>query len=218
MIMSAATNYVQRFINLKYAFDTDPRFSPASTGLAWRLTLGIEITIVEANRCDTYYDSGGTFHASISPGQKSYIRGPSSEFINAIGGFQVVRGKVQPATSRVGLRCPAPDRWYAYDPARTTWVFDTPFQYNAHTQLESVAVSLVPFGVERPIGSVGLLEPPDDRVHVLVRHADHRSVLLSNVTLDETTQQLRGYGPSMEPVDDSSLWILSFYIAPGVVD
>ncbi len=220
--MSAETEYLQRFINLKRAFETDPRFEPRATGLPWRMQIGIEITIVESNRCDAYFDSSGRFQTSISTGQKSYIRGTGSDYIEVFGGVQLGTGGVPtPSLFTAGLRFPNPsnslERWYAFDRASTTWVFDTPFQNKINIRPAAVEVSLVPFrlSAEPSIGAGGIPEQSDDRVHVLIQHFSRQVVLLSDVTLDQRTQQLYGYGPSMEPVDNAALWILSFYIAPG---
>ena len=220
--MSAATEYLQRFIDLKRAFDTDPRYHEHATGLSWRLTLGVEITIAEANRCDAYYEPDGTtFHVSMSPGQKSYIRGAGAQHIEAVVGIRWGAEGIVPITGLVGLRFPdgagSVNRWYAYDPARTSWLSDTPFHYDAGRRLTSVEVSLVPFrlgGNIEPSVSGILPEQPDGRVHVLVRRLDGQLVLLNDVMLDASTQQIYGYGPSMDPDDHPSLWILSFYIAP----
>ena len=218
--MSAETDYLQRHIDLKFAFDTEFRFQPPNTRLPWKMQVGVEITIVEANRMDAFYDKGGTFHASIAPGQKSYIRGTGSEYIQASGGLQIgSKGIPVPSTFRAGLRFPDPlsvvQRWYAYQDASTNWAWDVPFQNARDTRLGSVEISLVPFSLQPNFS--GLPEGPDDRVHLMVRRADREIVLLSTLTLDETTQQLFCHGPSMDTNDNASLWIISFYIAPGPI-
>lgn len=219
--MSAATDFLQRFIDLKRAFDSEPRYDSPATGLPWRMQLGVEITIVEASRCDAHYEADGTtFHASIAPGQKSYIRGTGAQHTQAVVGIQWGAEGIAPVTILAGLRFTGQegfvDRWYAYDPARTSWGSDMPFRNDAATGVASVEVSLVPFrlgGSYEPSVTGPVPEQPDDRVHVLVRRRDDQVVLLSNVAFDAVTQQFYGYGPSMDADDNSSLWILSFYIA-----
>ena len=53
------------------------------------MNLGAELAIVEANRCEGYYEANETtFHASISPGQKSYIRGAGAQHVQAVIGIR----------------------------------------------------------------------------------------------------------------------------------
>jgi len=214
--MSAATNYLQRFIEQQYAFETDPRFDPRATNLGGKMNLGVEITIVESNLAFAYWDAGGRFNATLSPGQKSYIRFSGCEITQTVGGFQYgPGGTLTTIMDRTGLSSTGRrgERWYAYNSASTNWIYDQPFRNDNITQLEAIEISLIPFQLNINSWSLGGLPPqPDDKVHVRVRRPDNEIILLADAEFDERTQQLYCYGATMETVDNPALWIISFFI------
>jgi hypothetical protein len=183
--------------------------------------LGLEITIVEANPCRVDFDHppGHTDIPSLAPGQKSYARAKTCGLLEATVGI----GKRQePILIHAGLQFPdvgsgqGPNvsRTFAYPPSAPSWVNLEPFQHTEDSMFTNVTVSLIP-----PYRTLkGVWSVPDGFVHVHATLPGRRDagVFLRDVRLDPTTQQLIGYGPSMAIQDSASLWILSFFIAPGI--
>lgn len=237
--MSAATDFLQSYITLKWQMDNDERFRPENTRLTGRVDLGIEITLAEANPCRVIFhptasDPPGTAPRteipSLAPGQKSYARSlPGSaaagecRLLDAPVGVRLGPQGLETLTMHTALEFPNPTiqgvgpvgRTYAYPPAAPSWWFLMPFADPARATFATVTVSLTPFRRSRTASAVPM--PPDGEVHVLatIPGVVDDSVTLSDVHLDATTQQLVGYGPRMALQDQPSLWLLSFFIAPG---
>lgn len=215
--MSAETDYVQQFIDKKFAFLHDPQFTPHATHLPWLMEVGLEMTVVEANQAYAYWE-GGVFHATISPGQKSYVRADECHIIEAVTGFIPGPTGPIPVTAKVGLGYPGPsgteiNRYFGYPPGFVNWQGFTPFRNPASdTRIRSIEVSLVPFRT----APSPLPLSPDGQVHIRIIRPDGALIILSNIRYDATTHQLIGYHGTMESLDYSSMWILAFFIAPGL--
>jgi hypothetical protein len=214
--MSAETDYVQQFVDKKFAFLNDPEFRPSITHLPWLMDVGLEITIVEANQAYAYWDHG-VFHATISPGQKSYIRADQCHFIQAATGVRPgPGGGVATTTTRVGLAFPNGTqihRFFGYPPNFVNWEGLSPFRDPASdTLITSIEISLAPFRTSP--SSVPVLA--DGQVHIRIIRPDGVVIILTNIRYDSTTHQLIGYHGAMEGLDYSSIWILAFFISPGL--
>jgi hypothetical protein len=226
--MSAETNFLQRFITLKFQMDNDARFRPEATRRAALVDLGIEITVAEANPCTVIFD-GFTEIPSLAPGQKAYARSVAGtgartcKLVDAEVGLRFGTGGLEPVIMHAGLDFPnvsadSVERHFAYprtgDP--NNWYNLRPFGGGGDVdRFANVTVSLIPFRTSGRLSPVPVA--PDDQVHVraTLRDGHDDGVTLTNVHLDPTTQQLVGSGPSMARQDQSSLWLISFFIVPG---
>src|SRR6266851_3615574 len=122
--MSAETDYLQHYIDLKYQLDHDPRLRPPL--YVQQLDLGIEITIVEANPCTVIFHPDRAEVPSVAPGQKSYAQAGSCNLVDALIGLRLGPGGVEPATMHATLEFPkvvgkhsgnSVQRYFAYRPS-----------------------------------------------------------------------------------------------------
>jgi hypothetical protein len=208
--MSAESDYLQSIIDRKVQFLTDPVFDPSRTG--GRLDIGIEISIIEASLMPAAFGPDGAFHASFSPGQKSYIRASTAALVETTQGVRMTPRGPTPLRVRTGLHFPQTaigQRWHAYDPSRPNWIDSDPWSPLTPARIRAVDISLVPFG-QAPRSGIG--PQSDGRVHLQVTAADGRTTLPTDLRLDRYSMQLMGNGPAMERLDHPSTWVVGFFL------
>jgi hypothetical protein len=209
--MSAETDFLSYFFDLRQRLDLDGDLRSLDE------TLGIEITIVEANPCIVQTLASGEHITTPGAGQKSYARGNSSR-LEYYSGLHLIPGKQPPPTAASLVfpeSDPVPvDRFYAYDTSHTDeyWELHPPFIGTTPSTFSNVTVSLLPpNSLRKTIEG----ESPDGAVHVYATTPGNREpdIILTDVRLDPVSKQLLGYGGSMAQQDQASLWVISFFIA-----
>ena len=141
--MSAETDFLNYFFDLRRRLDFDGDLRRLNK------TLGIEITIAEANPCTVQLLGSNYIITTPGAGQKSYARCNSSH-LEYQSEPHLIPGK-QPSSTMAALVFPdsnsAPvNRFYAYDTAHTDeyWEVTRPFTVTAPSTFSNVTVSLLP--------------------------------------------------------------------------